>query len=65
MPFPVFIENPISAVYPLALLDTFEINSSSIKVPKSVKCAYSERWRSAFRGDGDHDSELMAIAIPS
>jgi hypothetical protein len=38
MPFPVFIENPISAVYPLALLDTFEINSSSIKVPKSVKC---------------------------
>src|ERR1035438_721209 len=26
--------------------------------------AYSERWRSAFRGDGDHDSELMPIAIP-
>src|ERR1017187_8536927 len=26
--------------------------------------AYSERWRSAFRGDGDRDSELMPIAIP-
>ncbi len=26
--------------------------------------AYSERCRSAFRGDGDRDSELMAIAIP-
>jgi predicted nucleic acid-binding protein len=27
--------------------------------------AYSERCRSAFRGDGDHDSELMPITIPS
>src|ERR1039458_6990548 len=27
--------------------------------------AYSERWRSAFRGDGDHDSEMMPIAIPT
>jgi hypothetical protein len=26
--------------------------------------AYSERWRSAFRGDGDHDSERMPITIP-
>ena len=26
--------------------------------------AYSERCRSAFRGDGDRDSELMPIAIP-
>src|ERR1022692_4081185 len=29
-----------------------------------LQTAYSERWRSAFRGDGDHDSELMPIAIP-
>jgi GxxExxY protein len=26
--------------------------------------AYSDRWRSAFRGDGDRDSELMSITIP-
>ena len=26
--------------------------------------AYSERCRSPFRGDGDHDSELMPITIP-
>ena len=26
--------------------------------------AYSEGCRSAFRTDGDHDSELMAITIP-
>jgi len=26
--------------------------------------AYSERWRSAFRGDGDRDSERMPITIP-
>jgi len=26
--------------------------------------AYSERCRSAFRGDGDRDSELMPITIP-
>jgi hypothetical protein len=28
-------------------------------------CDTSERWRSAFRGDGDRDSELMPITIPS
>jgi transposase len=28
------------------------------------ECAYSERWRSAFRGEGDRDSKLMAITIP-
>jgi hypothetical protein len=22
-------------------------------------------WRSAFRSDGDHDSEVMAISIPN
>jgi hypothetical protein len=27
--------------------------------------ADSERCRSAFRGDGDHDSDLMPITIPS
>jgi hypothetical protein len=26
--------------------------------------AYSERCRSAFRGDGDRDSEMMPITIP-
>jgi hypothetical protein len=26
--------------------------------------AYSERCRSAFRGDGDRDSERMPITIP-
>jgi hypothetical protein len=26
--------------------------------------AYSERCRSAFRTDGDHDSKLMPITIP-
>jgi hypothetical protein len=26
--------------------------------------AYSERCRSAFRRDGDRDSELMPITIP-
>jgi hypothetical protein len=30
----------------------------------SALIAYSERCRSAFRGDGDRDSELMPIAIP-
>ena len=34
------------------------------RTPPTRTCAYSERWRSAFRGDGDHDSELMPIAIP-
>jgi YVTN family beta-propeller protein len=29
-----------------------------------ARSAYSERCRSAFRGDGDRDSELMPIAIP-
>ena len=33
--------------------------------PGLEKLAYSERWRSAFRGDGDHDSVLMPITIPS
>src|ERR1017187_5037181 len=27
--------------------------------------AYSERWRSAFRGDGDRASELMPSTIPT
>jgi len=27
--------------------------------------AYSGAWRSPFRGDGDRDSELMPITIPS
>jgi MFS superfamily sulfate permease-like transporter len=27
--------------------------------------ADSEGWRSAFRSDGDHDSEVMSISIPS
>src|SRR6267154_1977262 len=30
----------------------------------SLPIAYSERCRSAFRGDGDRDSELMPITIP-
>jgi len=30
----------------------------------SARVAYSEPCRSAFRGDGDRDSELMPIAIP-
>jgi len=29
-----------------------------------VVIAYSERCRSAFRGDGDRDSKLMPITIP-
>ena len=29
-----------------------------------AKRAYSERCRSAFRGDGDRDSEVMPITIP-
>jgi hypothetical protein len=28
------------------------------------RVAYSERCRSAFRGDGDRDFELMPITIP-
>jgi hypothetical protein len=31
---------------------------------ETLQGAYSERWRSAFRGDGDHDSERMPITIP-
>jgi len=33
--------------------------------PKTASVADSERCRSAFRGDGDHDSDLMPITIPS
>jgi len=29
------------------------------------KSAYSGAWRSPFRGDGDRDSEVMPIRIPS
>jgi hypothetical protein len=37
-------------------------NRISQKMQEPV--AYSERWRSAFRGDGDRDSEMMSITIP-
>jgi len=30
-----------------------------------VKAADSERWRSAFRTDVDHDSEVMPISVPN
>jgi hypothetical protein len=30
-----------------------------------IQDAYSGAWRSPFRGDGDRDSELMPITIPS
>jgi hypothetical protein len=30
-----------------------------------AQTAYSGAWRSPFRGDGDRDSELMPITIPS
>ena len=33
-------------------------------VHQMVLIAYSERCRSAFRTDGDHDSKLMPITIP-
>ena len=33
-------------------------------VRKAELRAYSERCRSAFRTDGDHDSKLMPITIP-
>jgi hypothetical protein len=36
MPFAVLTENPIPAIDPLALLGTFELNSSSIEIPKRV-----------------------------
>jgi hypothetical protein len=29
------------------------------------KGADSERWRSAFRTDVDHDSEVMPISVPN
>ena len=31
----------------------------------NLGCADSEGWRSAFRTDGDHYSEVMAISIPN
>jgi hypothetical protein len=40
VPLPILIEDPISAIDPLALLGTFEGNSSSIKVPKRLNCLF-------------------------
>jgi len=34
-------------------------------LPNDSERADSERCRSAFRGDGDRDSELMPITIPN
>jgi hypothetical protein len=39
VPLPVFIEDAISPVDPLALLGAFEVDSSPIKVPKRVNCS--------------------------
>jgi hypothetical protein len=42
------------------------IRSSALvtrRLPRLV--ADSERWRSAFRTDVDHDSEVMPISVPN
>jgi hypothetical protein len=50
---------------PQPLIDTGELKTEVdwISAGKRV-FAYSERCRSAFRTDGDHDSKLMPITIP-
>jgi hypothetical protein len=40
------------------------VPTASVGVKNMNTGAYSERCRSAFRGDGDRDFELMPITIP-
>jgi hypothetical protein len=54
----------ILAISPKTIYSYAERNMiPHFKIEASVR-AYSERCRSAFRSDGDHDSKLMPITIP-
>ena len=37
----------------------------AFEVPRRRHAADSEGWRSAFRTDGDHHSEVMPISVPN
>jgi hypothetical protein len=53
-----------AAKYPSVTWDAMTFVTGSSDSHEVRLLAYSERWRSPFRDDGDRDSELMPITIP-
>jgi hypothetical protein len=62
---PTFISITSGKVHDVNILDEILPEAGAFCVFRAMPITVPRRWRSRFRTDADHDSEMMAIAIPT